>query len=319
MNRPSNNSRSCTQARCGSSTKRRCSSNARRHPPKLRPRFSRHLRHRLCPPRPRPAQQRRRPLSRRLWLRKPPPAATRRRPNCQSPTRKSPNRKSQIANEMSFAHPYFLLLFLLLPLLAWLKGKVGSQPAFLYSSVQLVRGIMGITRSRAGSILLKLRWLALALFLVALARPQLGEGETKITASGIDIVLAIDLSGSLRSEDFELRGQRVNRLMIAKDVLQKFIAKRPNDRIGLVAFATDAYIAAPLTLDHDFLMQNLERLEIAAPGKDQTAIGSALAAALNRLRDGRPKSKIESRIVILMTDGQNNAGNVPPLTAAEAA
>jgi Ca-activated chloride channel family protein len=216
---------------------------------------------------------------------------------------------------MSFAHPYVLLLLLLLPVLAWLKGKVGFQPAFLYSSVQLVRGITGITRSRAGSVLLKLRWLALALFIIALARPQIGEGETKITASGIDIVLAIDLSGSMSSEDFQLRGQRVNRLIIAKDVLQQFIAKRPNDRIGLVAFATDAYIAAPLTLDHDFLLQNLDRLEIAAPGKDQTAIGSALAAALNRLRELKSKSKI----VILMTDGQNNAGKVPPLTAAEAA
>ena len=216
---------------------------------------------------------------------------------------------------MTFAHPYALLLLLLLPVLAWLKGKVGFQPAFLYSSVQLVRGITGITRSRAGSVLLKLRWLALALFIIALARPQLGEGETKITASGIDIVLVIDLSGSMSSEDFQLRGRRVNRLIIAKDVLQQFIAKRPNDRIGLVAFASDAYIAAPLTLDHDFLMQNLDRLEIAAPGKDQTAIGSALAAALNRLRDLKSKSKI----VILMTDGQNNAGKVPPLTAAEAA
>jgi len=216
---------------------------------------------------------------------------------------------------MTFAHPYLLLLLLLLPALAWLKGRVGFQPAFLYSSVQLVRGITGITRSRAGSILLKLRWLALSLFILALARPQLGEGETKVTASGIDIVVAIDLSGSMGSEDFELKGQRVNRLGIAKNVLEKFIAKRPNDRIGLVAFARDAYIAAPLTLDHDFLQQNLERLELATPGKDGTAIGSALSAALNRLRDIKSKSKI----VILMTDGQNNAGKVPPLTAAEAA
>src|SRR6266516_7077789 len=120
---------------------------------------------------------------------------------------------------MTFAHPYLLFLLLLLPALAWLKGRVGFQPAFLYSSVQLVRGITGITRSRAGSILLKLRWLALALFLVALARPQLGQGETKITASGIDIVIAIDLSGSLSSEDFKLKGEQVNRLTIAKDVL----------------------------------------------------------------------------------------------------
>src|SRR5213079_2264028 len=123
------------------------------------------------------------------------------------------------------------------------------------------------------------------------------------------------LSGSMSSEDFELKGQRVNRLTIARDVLRQFIAKRPNDRIGLVAFARDAYIAAPLTLDHDFLQQNLERLELATPDKDGTAIGSALTAALNRLRGIKSKSKI----VILMTDGQNNAGKVPPLTAAEAA
>src|SRR2546429_9714979 len=192
---------------------------------------------------------------------------------------------------MTFAHPYFLLLLLLLPVLAWLKGKVGFQPAFLYSSVQLVRGIMGITRSRAGSILLKLRWLALALFILALARPQFGEGETKVTASGVDIVVAIDLSGSMSSEDFELKAQRVNRLTIAKDVLEQFISRRPNDRIGLVAFARDAYIAAPLTLDHDFLQQNLERLEIATPDKDGTAIGSAVDAALKRLREIQSKSK----------------------------
>jgi Ca-activated chloride channel family protein len=216
---------------------------------------------------------------------------------------------------MIFAHPYFLLLLLLLPLLAWLKGRLGFQPAFLYSSVQLVRGITGITRSHAGAILLKLRWLALALFILALARPQLGEGETQVTASGIDIVVAIDLSSSMNSEDFELKGKRVNRLAIAKDVLDQFILKRPSDRIGLVAFARDPYIAAPLTLDHDFLRQNLERLEIATRDKDGTAIGSALTAALNRLRDIKSKSKI----VILMTDGQNNAGKVPPLTAAEVA
>src|SRR5205807_4519178 len=100
-----------------------------------------------------------------------------------------------------------------------------------------------------------------------------------------------------------------NRLTIAKDVLEQLVAKRPNDRIGLVAFALDAYIAAPLTLDHDFLLQNLERLEIATTDKDGTAIGSALTAALNRFREIRSKSKI----VILMTDGQNNAGKVPPL------
>jgi Ca-activated chloride channel family protein len=206
-------------------------------------------------------------------------------------------------------------LLLLLPLLAWLRGRRGQRPAFLYSSVQLVRGITGITRSHAGVILVRLRWLVLALFLVGLARPQLGEGETQVRASGIDIVVALDVSSSMSSEDFTLQGQPVNRLVMEKAVLDPFIAKRPNDRLGLVAFAQRPYIAAPLTLDHDFLRQNLERLQIATKEEDGTAIGSALTAALNRLRELKSKSKI----VILMTDGQNNAGKVPPLTAAEAA
>jgi Ca-activated chloride channel family protein len=131
----------------------------------------------------------------------------------------------------------------------------------------------------------------------------------------VDIVVAIDMSGSMQSEDFELNGEPANRLVMAKDVLKKFIEKRPSDRIGLVAFASQAYIAAPLTLDHDFLLQNLERLEIGTIDESQTAIGSALSTAINRLRDLKSKSKI----VILMTDGQNNAGKIAPLTAAEAA
>ena len=126
--------------------------------------------------------------------------------------------------------------------------------------------------------------------------------------------VAVDLSGSMASEDFELNHQRVDRLTIAKDVLQKFIEKRAADRIGLIAFAGRAYIASPLTLDHDFLLQNLERLHLGMI-EDRTAIGSALTSALNRLRDQKSKSKI----VILMTDGQNNAGKVPPLTAADVA
>jgi Ca-activated chloride channel family protein len=130
-------------------------------------------------------------------------------------------------------------------------------------------------------------------------------------------VAVIDLSTSMAAEDpgFTIRGEQVNRLAVAKDVLKKFVDKRPSDRIGLVAFAGNAYIAAPLTLDHAFLQQNIDRLDFGTISEDGTAIGSGLSAALNRLREVRSKSKI----VILMTDGQNNAGKVPPLTAAEAA
>ncbi|MDQ6631579.1 MAG: VWA domain-containing protein [Verrucomicrobiota bacterium] len=215
---------------------------------------------------------------------------------------------------MTFAHPFFLLLLLLLPVLAWLKGKFGQDSAFLYSSVQLVKPISGLRRSRAGKILLQLRWLSLAFFILALAQPRLLKGEAKSRASGIDIAVALDLSGSMASEDFEIKGQRVNRLEIAKDVLEKFIQDRVNDRIGLIAFAGRAYIASPMTLDHDFLLQNLQRIHLGMI-EDRTAIGSALTAALNRLKDLKSKSKI----IILMTDGQNNAGKVPPLTAAEVA
>jgi Ca-activated chloride channel family protein len=216
---------------------------------------------------------------------------------------------------MTFAHPWLLLLLLLLPLLAWLKGKRGRPPAFVYSSVQLVRSVLNVTRSRSGGFLVALRWFALALLIIALAQPRLTKSETKVSASGIDIAVAIDLSGSMASEDFETSDGRVNRIDMAKTVLKKFIDKRPDDRIGLVAFATQAYIAAPLTLDHDFLQQNLERLELNSINGSQTAIGSGLSTAINRLRELKSKSKI----VILMTDGQNNAGKIAPLTAAEAA
>jgi len=216
---------------------------------------------------------------------------------------------------MTFAHPYFLFLLALLPILAWLKGKRGDPPAFVYSSVQLVRGILNISRTRSGQFLAAMRWLALALFIIALAQPRITKSETRIKASGVDIVVALDMSGSMASEDFEVGKERLSRLAMAKAVLKKFIDKRPNDRIGLVAFATEAFIAAPLTLDHEFLVQNLDRLELGTIDPNQTAIGSALSTAINRLRELKSKSKI----VILMTDGQNNAGKVAPLTAAEAA
>lgn len=163
--------------------------------------------------------------------------------------------------------------------------------------------------------MLTLRWLILALFIVALAQPRLMKSETTVKASGVDIAVAFDLSGSMLSEDFVVKGGRVNRFNLARSVLKGFIDKRPNDRIGLVVFASQAFIATPLTLDHDFLQENLDRLEIGSINQNQTAIGDALGTAVNRLRDLKSKSKI----VILMTDGQNNAGKLNPLMAADAA
>ena len=217
---------------------------------------------------------------------------------------------------MTFAHPYFLLLLLALPLLAWWKHRREQPAALLYSSTQLLATLRDMTRWTPGRILSFMRWTALVLCIVGLARPQHVESETTVRASGVDIVAALDLSTSMAAEDpgFTIKGEQVNRLEVAKDVLKRFVQKRSNDRIGLVAFAGRAYIAAPLTLDHDFLIQNVDRLNFGLI-EDGTAIGSGLSAAVNRLQELKSKSKI----VILMTDGQNNAGKVPPVTAAEAA
>ncbi|HYG21676.1 MAG TPA: VWA domain-containing protein [Verrucomicrobiae bacterium] len=216
---------------------------------------------------------------------------------------------------LTFGYPWLLLLLLALPFLAWLKSRSGQPPAFVYSSVQLVRAVLNVRRSRSGRFLSALRWISLALLIFALAQPRFSHSETRVSASGIDIAVAMDLSGSMAAEDFQLNGQRVNRLHMAKHVLERFIQKRENDRIGIIAFGTQAYIASPLTLDHDFLLRNLERLELGAVEGNQTAIGSGLGTAVNRLRELKSKSKI----VILMTDGVNNAGKIAPLTAAEAA
>lgn len=213
-----------------------------------------------------------------------------------------------------FAQPQFLWLLLLIPLAAWLKGKFGKQPAVRFPSTSIARKIGSRTKSRAGSFLTALSLLAMALLIVALARPQLAKGTTEVESSGIDIMLAIDVSSSMEAMDFKLKGQRVNRLEAVKDTVAKFIRKRPNDRIGLTAFAGRPYLVSPLTNDHDWLLKRLDATRIGQV-EDGTAIGSAIASAANHLHDTRAKS----RIAILLTDGMNNAGKASPLTAAEAA
>jgi Ca-activated chloride channel family protein len=152
------------------------------------------------------------------------------------------------------------------------------------------------------------------LIIFALARPQSPLEESKIQTKGIDIVLALDVSTSMLAEDFTLGGKRQNRLAVVKDVVKDFIKGRQNDRIGMVAFAARAYTVCPLTLDYGWLFENLERVKIGMV-EDGTAIGSGLSSALNRLQDTRAKSKV----IILLTEGRNNAGKISPLTAAEAA
>ncbi|RKY41703.1 MAG: aerotolerance regulator BatA [Candidatus Makaraimicrobium thalassicum] len=217
---------------------------------------------------------------------------------------------------MQLANPWVLALCVLIPPLVYLTGKLGTrtQSSFRFSNQDLVRDLKPSLRAVLSRNLIYLRAVSLFLLILAAARPQSAIEETKIHVEGIDIVLAVDSSGSMRAMDFEMRGKRVDRLVAVKDVVSKFIEKRPNDRIGMVAFAALAYTVCPLTLDHDWLEKNLERVRIGMI-KDGTAIGSAISAALNRIKDTEAKGKI----IILLTDGRNNAGRISPMAAAEAA
>jgi len=213
-----------------------------------------------------------------------------------------------------FLQPEWFWLLALLPLVMLWRGRRGPVAAVEYSDVGLAREVARSSRSRIGNIMWLLPLLAGVLMIVGLARPQRGHSRTEVTANGIDIVLGLDVSGSMQALDFEIDGQRLNRIEVVKSVVAKFIEQRPNDRIGLIAFAGAPYLVSPLTLDHDWLQQNLERVNIGA-GDDGTAIGSAIAASVNRLRTTQAKSKV----VILLTDGMNNTGKISPLSAAEAA
>jgi Ca-activated chloride channel family protein len=213
-----------------------------------------------------------------------------------------------------FLYPSFLWLLALLPLLALLRGRRGPVAAVQFSSADIARQVARETRSRAGKWLAPLKLLALALLIGALARPQFGRSSSTVEASGVDMILALDCSGSMESLDFKLDNQPASRIEIVKSVVSKFIDGRPNDRIGLIGFAGAPYLVSPLTLDHDWLQQNLERVQIGTV-EDGTAIGSALATSVNRLREQPGKSKI----IVLLTDGQNNMGKIMPETAAQAA
>ena len=214
---------------------------------------------------------------------------------------------------MQLHDPWMLLLLALVPLLARPRRR-GAPPALPYPVLDALRAVGPGRRARWRWLLTALRVAALALLVVGLARPQLGRASTQVRAEGIDIMLAVDLSSSMLAEDFQLDGDRANRLEAVKSVVREFLDKRPNDRVGLVLFASRPYTQSPLTLDHGWLLANLDRAHIGMI-EDGTAVGSALASAVGRLQGSEAKSKI----VILLTDGQSNAGKVPPLTAAESA
>ena len=214
---------------------------------------------------------------------------------------------------LTFVRPWLLLLLLGIPLIAYLRGKSGANAALIFSSTKTIAALGKRSASRAGQILRTLLLAGLALLIVALARPQLGKTLNQVEASGIDIMLVLDVSGSMLIKDFTIGREEATRLDAIREVTRKFIEGRPNDRIGIIAFAGRPYVVSPMTLDHDWLMQNLERVRIGLV-EDGTAIGSAMAAASNRLNDKHSKS----RALVLLTDGENNSGKIPPNTAAEA-
>lgn len=214
---------------------------------------------------------------------------------------------------LTFAQPWLLLLLLLLPLLAYLRGKRGPAAALVFSSTKVLHGLGKASRSRAGNFLRALLFVSLALFTIALARPRLGKSLTQVEASGIDIMLVLDVSASMLTKDFTIGGDEATRIDTIREVTRKFIEARPNDRIGIIAFAGRPYVVSPMTLDHDWLFKNLDRVRVGLV-EDGTAIGSGMAAGASRLNDKGSKS----RVLVLLTDGENNAGKIPPNTAAEA-
>jgi Ca-activated chloride channel family protein len=213
-----------------------------------------------------------------------------------------------------FEDPGWLLLGLLLAPILYRYARRKGSAALRFPSLELFGRLTPQTSVGLRHGLMVLRATGIGLMILALARPQAGQKETEILSEGVDIVLCLDTSGSMQALDFELDGRRVDRLAVVKKVVLDFIQKRKNDRIGMVVFGEQAFTQCPLTLDYGVLMSFLDRLRIGMAG-DSTAIGSALATSVKRIKDVPGKSKV----VILLTDGRNNTGRISPQTAAELA
>lgn len=217
---------------------------------------------------------------------------------------------------MKFNDPLILLLLLLIPVLVFVRTRRSRVSTIKFSAFDALKSSLPQRRRKSRYLLLGLRCSALFLVVLALARPLKGVSHTKVFSEGIDIMLAIDISSSMDARDMT-DDPRINRLAAVTQVVEKFIEERKNDRIGIVVFARYAYTQAPLTLDHNVLIDLVERLKIVPMGgsEDGTAIGSAILTSVARLRD----SKAESKVIILLTDGMNNYGEIGPESAADVA
>ena len=211
-----------------------------------------------------------------------------------------------------FAVPAWLALLPIPVAIAWWTMRRRAEPALpLPSAIELAPGLAAGPWTRLSRMLPALRALALSLGLVALARPQAGERRETVSSFGVDVVVALDVSGSMRCEDTRPR----NRLDVARDAVARFVDGRPSDRIGLVAFGSMAATRCPLSLDHEMVQELLREIDFAPQGEEGTAIGTGLGVAVNRLRESKSKSKV----VVLVTDGRSNQGPIDPDGAAAAA
>lgn len=213
---------------------------------------------------------------------------------------------------MRFATPYAFLLLPLLAALWWVNIRRGRvrQAAVGFSDIALVRVPGAVRPAWEDRVPIALTALALILLVGALARPQAGLTTQQVTSNGIDMVLCLDTSGSMSAQDL-----LPTRVVAARKVSQQFVRERPNDRLGLVVFSGVAFTQCPLTTDHGALQTLLDGVKIGMTRTDGTAIGSAIATAINRLKDVPGKS----RVIILLTDGSNNSGEIDPITAAKMA
>ena len=217
----------------------------------------------------------------------------------------------ELFNSITFANPEYLYGLLVLPGIAvWYAMKNNAEKADIQmSSLQGFATYKGNFKTRSRHSLIFLRILSLAALIIAIARPQSSTSWQNVTTEGIDIIISIDISGSMLAEDF-----KPNRLEASKDVAVEFISKRPSDRIGLVVFSGESFTQCPLTTDHAIL-RNLFKDVKSGMIEDGTAIGMGLATGVNRLENSEAKSKV----IILLTDGVNNSGLIAPATAAEIA
>ncbi len=219
-------------------------------------------------------------------------------------------------DEITLVDPWWLIALVSLPLIAWLRSRRASAAIVLPFAGNWQRSVFA-----GGSKLASFfAFLGAGLIIVALARPQILDYERQTKSKGYDIMLVLDLSSSMLCEDYKDGLKSINRLQAVKPVLSAFINKRDNDRIGLVAFAGQAYTVAPLTFDHRWLSSQTSRLSIGLI-EDGTAIGDAIGVALSRLQEGAKErsGEREGAFAILLTDGANTAGSIEPVAAAELA